>query len=239
MEHNIVPTIDKELVAVSKQILPKEIFSLFLYDPHPPPDYPYARALSAYSAVIQLYSRSGQLDSASTLSSRLNDLTQPWCRFGCPNVETTHHLFTCCPRFSALRDEAVRNLRAIVNTTFDTFRTSADHHTQLSLIVDGLFKDGHIWPTAHTFFYCGLIPMITLNDAYIPHLSVMQRNRLQQRLAHDCHSASIRLASRIWGIVRRSFSPYSSSRPRKQITLPHQLSHITSAMPNFHILHRD
>ncbi|KAJ7847451.1 hypothetical protein B0H14DRAFT_3867465 [Mycena olivaceomarginata] len=38
--------------------------SLALYDPKSPPEYPYTHAYSAYSAVVQLYARSGQLPTA-------------------------------------------------------------------------------------------------------------------------------------------------------------------------------
>ncbi|KAF8239259.1 hypothetical protein L208DRAFT_1017712, partial [Tricholoma matsutake] len=69
------------------------------YDQHPPPDYPYTRAPSSYSAVIQLYAHSDQLDLALTLSSRLHNGFQPWCRFGCHVLKSTHHIFTECLRF--------------------------------------------------------------------------------------------------------------------------------------------
>jgi len=36
----------------------------WLYDPHPPPTYPYIRATAAYSAAVQWYARSGQLPTA-------------------------------------------------------------------------------------------------------------------------------------------------------------------------------
>ena len=35
----------------------------------PPPAYPYAKATSTYSAVVQLYSQSGQLDTAMSLAN--------------------------------------------------------------------------------------------------------------------------------------------------------------------------
>ncbi|KAL0566993.1 hypothetical protein V5O48_015001 [Marasmius crinis-equi] len=37
------------------------------YDPAPPPEYPYIRAISAYSAAVQLYARFGQLPVADIL----------------------------------------------------------------------------------------------------------------------------------------------------------------------------
>ncbi|KAF8223034.1 hypothetical protein L208DRAFT_565417 [Tricholoma matsutake] len=36
----------------------------------------------------------------------------------------------------------------------------------------------------------------------------MQRQRLVRRLASDGHTTSMRLAGRVWGIVRRRFAPH-------------------------------
>lgn len=47
------------------------VASSHFYDHHPPPQHPYTQETSSYSAVVQLYSRSNQLDSAFTLSDRL------------------------------------------------------------------------------------------------------------------------------------------------------------------------
>ncbi|KAF8238772.1 hypothetical protein L208DRAFT_208630 [Tricholoma matsutake] len=71
--------------------------------------------------------------------------------------------------------------------------------------------------------------------ALLAHLTTLQCKWLLLRLANDCHMISIRLAARIWGIVRHSFSPYHSLPPaRKIIYLPASLSHITTS-PNSHI----
>jgi hypothetical protein len=80
----------------------------------------------------------------------------------------------------------------------------------------------------------GLVPRVAsfLNHASLKHLTPLQHQRLLRRLANDCHATSIRLAGRVWGIVRRSFSPYHtdpSSTTKKMVHLPPILSHITSS----------
>ncbi|KAI5993692.1 hypothetical protein EDC04DRAFT_2508963, partial [Pisolithus marmoratus] len=62
------------------------------------------KASSAFSAVVQLYARSCQLDTAATCFSRHGGST-PCCHFGCASLETAHHLFISCYRFQTFRDE--------------------------------------------------------------------------------------------------------------------------------------
>ncbi|KAF8964936.1 hypothetical protein BDZ97DRAFT_1659533 [Flammula alnicola] len=230
IECNIMTHIDQ---ALSRNVstAPSCIVSRLLYDANSPPQYPYSRALSSYSATIQLYSRSNQLDSAYTLSTRLGTLHQPWCRFNCQCFETSHHLFTACPRFAEFRNTATQALRAAVSTTFETFQLDPANLPEVMTIIANLFADSSCWPTARSFYYLGVIPPIQLPTGDIlQHLTEVQRHRLHQRLTDDCHVTAIRLAARIWGIVRRTFSPFStSSRPTKSISLPHHLSHIVSS----------
>ncbi|EJD45292.1 hypothetical protein AURDEDRAFT_43389, partial [Auricularia subglabra TFB-10046 SS5] len=83
-----------------------------LYSPSHP-EFPYTRALSAYSALVQLYARSGQLPTAETLSERArSNPLPPFCRFGCRTVESDFHLFVECPRFNSYRSEAGERLCA-------------------------------------------------------------------------------------------------------------------------------
>jgi hypothetical protein len=44
--------------------LPKHCMSTWLYDPNSPPPWLYTKASSAYTALVQLYARSGQLPTA-------------------------------------------------------------------------------------------------------------------------------------------------------------------------------
>ncbi|KAJ7189143.1 hypothetical protein C8R46DRAFT_840632, partial [Mycena filopes] len=84
------------------------------HDSLPPPDYPYTRAVSAHSAVIQLYARSGQLPTAETLESR-SKLDSGLCRLGCSALESMHHLFVECASFSQWRIDAAEEAGAQTN----------------------------------------------------------------------------------------------------------------------------
>ncbi|KAJ7797464.1 hypothetical protein B0H14DRAFT_3548089 [Mycena olivaceomarginata] len=86
----------------------------WVHDTTPPPDYPYTHALSAHSAVIQLYARSGHLPTAETLESRAK-LDSCMCRLGCLAVESMHHIFVDCTLFAEWREEAANEL--VVRTT--------------------------------------------------------------------------------------------------------------------------
>ena len=57
-----------------------------------PPAHPYLHASSAFSATLQLYLRSAQLDTADLRYRRLGD-TAFCCRLGCAATENAHHIF--------------------------------------------------------------------------------------------------------------------------------------------------
>ncbi|KAJ3832135.1 hypothetical protein F5878DRAFT_670905, partial [Lentinula raphanica] len=76
-----------------------------IHDNPCPPEHPYIRATSSYSALIQLYTRSSQLDTRMLRFLRLGNCT-PWCTFGCNEIESVHHLFVHCPVFQNLRSES-------------------------------------------------------------------------------------------------------------------------------------
>ncbi|KAJ7216350.1 hypothetical protein GGX14DRAFT_358612 [Mycena pura] len=59
-----------------------------IYEHRPPPEFPYTRAYSAHSVMVQLYAR---LAIADTLKQR-GKLDEDRCRFGCNAVEDAHHL---------------------------------------------------------------------------------------------------------------------------------------------------
>jgi hypothetical protein len=165
---------------------------------------------------------------------RLHNGRQPWCRFGCVTFESAHHIFTQCPRFEELRRNSTQNLYKSVAITLESFRSSLHHHPHFGTLLDSLFADGRVWPSTASVYYMGLVPQVAnfLNNTSLKHLTPLQHQRLLRRLANDCHAISIRLAGRIWGIVRRSFSPYQtnpSATQQKTVHLPPILSHITSS----------
>ncbi|KAJ7146761.1 hypothetical protein C8R44DRAFT_827281 [Mycena epipterygia] len=77
-----------------------------IYEQRPPPEFPYTRAYSAYSALVQLYARSGQLAVADVLNRR-GKIDDDRCRFGCEAVEDAHHLFVECDWYKEWRRKAV------------------------------------------------------------------------------------------------------------------------------------
>ncbi|KAF8962026.1 hypothetical protein BDZ97DRAFT_1920910 [Flammula alnicola] len=229
-----IPTQTKQVPSLSSSILLPS-----LYNSDPPPEYAYTRALSAYSAVVQLYLRAGQLDTALTRSTRLNDDSQPWCRFGCSVLEDSHHIFVDCPRFDNYRHHATDELLASTRAILDTFKTPAHTASVLTQTVKGLTLDSEVWPLHKSFFYYGVIPAL---DQIIPSSSHNQPQntssvRLRARLASEWHYGCIKLAARIWGTVRRVSAPYSSkalpstssNRPT-DISLPSNLTFIASAL---------
>ena len=64
----------------------------WLYDPRPPPSYPYVRATAAYSAVVQWYARSGQLLTADGMKNK-GQGEDNRCRMGCSAIKDPHHVF--------------------------------------------------------------------------------------------------------------------------------------------------
>ncbi|KAJ7854789.1 hypothetical protein B0H13DRAFT_2358283 [Mycena leptocephala] len=110
IESNIRNFIDKLSTRSISQHLGaghQQRMALHLYDLTPPPEWSYTHAYSAYSAVVQLYARSGQLPSADLLHSR-GKIESPLCRMGCIAIEDAHHIFVECPRYSDWRSQSYR-----------------------------------------------------------------------------------------------------------------------------------
>ncbi|KAG2095675.1 uncharacterized protein F5147DRAFT_553095, partial [Suillus discolor] len=143
-----------------------------------PPDHPYVRTPYAYSALVQLYARSRQLDSASVRFARMGDIS-PWCQFGCECLETPHHLFVKCPHTTSM-------LLFEAKTTVQT--TDVYLHSTRRLFVD----DASVWPLRETRYYLGTVPAIQTPDQI--------SSVLATKIAHVWHGASIRLAGQIWGM---------------------------------------
>jgi hypothetical protein len=207
-----------------------------IHEPHPsshcfdntsPPPYPYTKATSSYSMTVQLYLRSGQLDTSLSRANRLKLDQQPWCRFGCPFVEDPHHIFVTCPRFSSLRQSRTDDLHSNISTFL---QTSAVDQTNRDLILDkisNLFSDSHIWPARRSLYYCGVLP------PFFP--PSLDQPRIHTRIAHECHLVSIRLAAQIWATARRmsyTNSHSSSSYVPPSITLPSLIARILPPSPS-------
>jgi hypothetical protein len=81
----------------------------WIYDPRLHQQYPYTKAASAYSEMVWLYARSGQLPTASGMKQK-GQVEQSGCRYGCQGMEDVYHIFMRCERFRVLRLEAVDSI---------------------------------------------------------------------------------------------------------------------------------
>ncbi|KAJ7936521.1 hypothetical protein B0H13DRAFT_1554079, partial [Mycena leptocephala] len=120
--------------------------ALQLYDTKPPPEYSYTHAYSAYSAVVQLYARSGQLPTADVLYSR-GKLESPLCRLGCNAIEDQHHIFVDCPRYASWRTTTANELAARTNRKLEEKGIEEADRVDLLAAVKSLFiDDASVWP---------------------------------------------------------------------------------------------
>jgi len=195
-----------------------------LYNTYPPPDHPYLHATSAFSATLQLYVRSAQLDTADVRHRRLGD-TALCCRLGCAAIETAHHLFVQCPAFAEIR---ASHLQGLVLATSDLSVAEPPHVGEaLCAIARHLFSDdADIWPQLRSLYYLGALPSIALLCRL---RNVAVSDQVLVRVAHLWHTHSIRLAAHIWaelkrGLRRQSFS--ASSTTALQVYLPEHLSYL-------------
>ncbi|KAF8289329.1 hypothetical protein DL93DRAFT_2234496 [Clavulina sp. PMI_390] len=82
---------------------------------HSPPTYPYTHA---YSALVQLQTRSGQLATASTLSTR--GMISSMCRRCGRSRESVHHIFVDCHAFASMHEDAAQRVVAEVNCALES-----------------------------------------------------------------------------------------------------------------------
>ena len=208
-----------------------------LFDNTPPPTYPYTKSPSSYSAVIQLYARSGQLDTALHLSNHLKDGFQPWCRFACRQIEDPHHIFVLCPRFTSLWDTYGQRLKNDVLTILDAYHLTEQDRSFIIEQVSNLFSDSNAWPSCRTGFYLGILPRL------VP--PPLTTSIMHSHLTHQAHTSCIQLASRIWGLVRRETRDLSANNSHQHqqqqvqpaLSLPFPLSSLfhTLVYPSFSI----
>nr|VWP00788.1 N/A [Ganoderma boninense] len=201
---------------------PNAVLFRSLYDNHPAPPHPYTRASSAYSALVQLYVRSSQLDDAFTRYRRFGDVP-PACHFGCDILETPHHLFVECPHFAAVRDEAkdavVRDTSVLLQAAKTPLPSEVLLHIACSLFSD----DAHVWPQTLSHYFLGTVP--PLPAVAVTQGAELSTRRLLSRIAALWHSASIRLVARIWGSYKRTLSPFPSHLP-SPLSVPPHLAHL-------------
>ncbi|KAJ7670182.1 hypothetical protein DFH06DRAFT_1125569 [Mycena polygramma] len=165
-----------------------------VHDTVPPPDYPYTRALSAHSAVIQLYTQSGQLPMAETLEAR-SKLDSGMCRMGCDAVESVHYIFVDCVQFAEWQaDAAVELVARTERKLVEAGITGDEDQSWILLAAKSLFVDDPtIWPLKISQYYLGQVPKAQVVEP--PVLGVAyQRNSLggQDFREHSADNGSAR-----------------------------------------------
>lgn len=162
-----------------------------LYNSCPVPSFLYKNSPYAYSVIIQLYARSAQLDSRDTLTSHLSSKICPWCRFGCNKTETTHHLFISCPLFNSLHSHSSE---VVLESMTKLIPPGIHPAMQFKIlhITKSLFLDSDQWLAFLTKYYLGFILVIL----HLP-------RHTQQLILNLWHMESIKLAGRIWAMVRK------------------------------------
>jgi hypothetical protein len=186
-------------------LLPKHRMSTWLYDPTPPPPWIYTKAFSAYTALVQLYARSGQLATAEGLSQK-GASASLICRFGCRDTENPHHVFVICGRFAEMRTKQADSLTTSVTRKLDDAGHDPCDQTRLLHTVKSLFSDSVIWPLQSSVYFLGQIPKIDILLPPLPTINSVTRSRLVHNLAADMHLASARLASRIYRDVQKEIT---------------------------------
>jgi Reverse transcriptase (RNA-dependent DNA polymerase) len=180
-------------------LLPKHRMSTWLYDANPPPPWVYTKASSAYTALVQLYARSGQLPTAQGMFQK-KSLLSPICRFGCPDTESPHHIFVVCGHFSEFRSKELASLSNTIKNKLDDAGLTPTDQIPVLNTVKSIFSDSDsVWPLRSAMFFLGQIPKI---DPLINPVMVnnhVTRSRLIHNVAADIHLSSVRLASRIFG----------------------------------------
>lgn len=173
------------------------------YEQRAPPSQPYTRALSAYTATVQLYARSGQLATAAGLCDKKlqkNDL----CRNGCEAIEDPHHIFVQCPTWKPLREEYVKSLSKRTAEKINDTKLNAEEKTAMLMAAKSIFTDCSLtWPLRYTQFYLGHIPSL---ERFVPanaFESALTREKFIHSLHADWHLTATRLTSRIYGDLMR------------------------------------
>lgn len=177
--------------------------STWAHDPGAPPDFPYTKAVSAHSAAVQLYARSGQLATADVLyrrGKRDSDL----CCLGCDATGDMHHIFVYCRQYERWRDDARRELLERMELKLHNMQSEEAVKTGLLEAAKFLFTDSAIiWPLHRSLYYLGQIPNLDLLISKEAGMSEIARRRLRSHISSDWHTSSIRLAGRIFGDYQR------------------------------------
>ena len=118
----------------------------WLYDPRPPPAYPYVKGTAAYSAAVQWYARSGQLPTATGMKEK-GQMDDTQCRMGCNAIKDPHHVFVICKAFDKLRGDACREMLNKTRRKIEAMGLEEAQFMSLLQTAKFLFSDCPItWP---------------------------------------------------------------------------------------------
>jgi hypothetical protein len=187
-------------------LMPKHQMLTWLYDLNLPPPWIYTKASSAYTALVQLYARSGQLATAEGMCQK-KALTCRTCRFGCPDTENPHHIFVVCGRYSEMQSKELESLVMSIKKKLDDAEVDPHDQTHIMDTAKCIFSDSkNVWPLQSSMYFLGQIPKV---EPLLPPLSMtspINHSRLIHNLATDMHLASARLASRIYGDLQKEMT---------------------------------
>jgi hypothetical protein len=145
---------------------------------------------SAYTALVQLYTHSGQLVTTHGLCQK-KVLASPVCCFRCPNTQNPHHLFIVCPRYSDMRLKALESLTTSVKTKLDKEQLNTSDQLHVLNIVKYIFSDSeNIWRLHSSMYYQGQLLKLEPLLSPLPSSNTINCARLICNLAADMHLAS-------------------------------------------------
>ncbi|KAG1893693.1 uncharacterized protein F5891DRAFT_1258312 [Suillus fuscotomentosus] len=143
--------------AWSDSFRPARALVLGLHDSHRLPDFPYTRASSSFSAAVQLYPRSSQLNTAEVRHRRFRDISL-WCHFGCDAFQSVHHVFALYPAFLAIRHAYSEQLCDESSSLLEG-KTTDRVREVLELAARHLFSDdAGLWPQYRMRSYASVVP---------------------------------------------------------------------------------
>ncbi|KJA27645.1 hypothetical protein HYPSUDRAFT_130807 [Hypholoma sublateritium FD-334 SS-4] len=192
------------------------------YDATSPPPYPYVRAVSAHSAAVQLYARSGQLATASVLHAR-GKIESPACALGCTAFGDAHHLFVNCKVYETwrmseskeLQRETERKLGLLISKDAKENDNIKKVVEEIMRIAKSLFRDDPmIWPHLNTSYYLGNLPCLSNVVSKEVIASEILRRRITTNITMDWHTRSIKLAGRIFGDYQKRMAVTNGCRRR-------------------------
>ena len=171
------------------------------HDTTPLPFYQYKRAVNCYSLIVQLQTRTRQLDTQARRVARnwsVDDLRQDKCWY-CDEVENEAHIFVKCMQFNTFKRDALTALEKGIKKLAAAHHLSSPSTMAILNIAKLLFCDDPIWPTGKSLYYLGHSPPLPLLLNNLIDLTGVARTKLFTNLGIKFHIAGLYLTGRIWG----------------------------------------